>query len=62
MTSENNLEQDPPFDAELLADENWVLMSENGEEIEICIPAIYLDEAEIRWRLRRENTDSRGNR
>ena len=33
MTSESSFEQDPPFDAELLSDENWLLMSEDGEEI-----------------------------
>jgi hypothetical protein len=52
IVDENNFEQDPPFNAELLADENWLLKAADGEEIGICLPAVYLDEGEIWWRMR----------
>jgi hypothetical protein len=52
IVDEKGFEQDPPFSAELLADDHWMLKAADGEEIEICLPAVYLDEGEIWWRMR----------
>lgn len=52
IVQENSFEQDPPFNAELLADDNWLLKAADGKEIGICLPAVYLDEGEIWWRMR----------
>ena len=52
MTAEENVAQDPPFAPELLADEHWSLRTAAGETIDICLPAVYWDQAEIHWRLR----------
>ncbi len=51
MTNEDKYEQEPPFDAELLNDEHWSLVSESGRARGISVPAVHADGL-IAWRWR----------
>lgn len=54
ITDEDNYDKDPPFDAELLNDENWYLLDEQGNRWEVYLPAIYPDDFMVCWRWRGE--------
>jgi hypothetical protein len=52
MVDEDAQSQDPPFDAELLDEENWWLVDAQGRRTAISVPAVRVDKGDIAWRKR----------
>jgi hypothetical protein len=51
MTDEEHASQEPPFEADLLDDDNWFIQDEHGSKTGITVPAVYGDGL-ISWRWR----------
>ncbi len=52
LVDEDQSDREPPFDPELLEEQNWRLVGETGEARGIAVPAVYLDEGWLTWRWR----------
>ena len=51
MVDEDNSSKEPPFDDELLNDDNWFVIDDAGQKRGITLPGVY-DDGEIIWRWR----------
>jgi hypothetical protein len=54
ITDEDRMGEEPPFAAELLDDDNWWLVDEQGRRWGISLPGVHQDDNIIGWRWRGE--------